>query len=180
MSRLSTNYEISRSSGVCAATGRALLPGEPCIAALCERLGDVGAPFFRLDYSVDAWQQGPRPDRLFGYWRTTVPEPHAKRRVFVDDDLLTNVFERLAGDERPQRIAFRFVIALILMRKKLLKYSGRETRGAHEIWLLAPRVPANSPLPPPEPFEVVNPRLADEDIREVTDQLGEILNADLE
>jgi hypothetical protein len=178
MSRLSTNYEISRSSGVCAATGRALSPGEPCIAALCEQEGEGALPFVRLDYSIEAWREGSRPQHLFSYWRTTVPEPHAKRRVFVDDELLLNVFERLAGDDRPQRSAFRFVIALILMRKKLLRYVGREERVGREIWLLALRVPADSPQP--EPFEVVNPRLADDDIRDVTDQLGEILHADLE
>ena len=98
--------------------------------------------------------------------------------MFVDDDLLMNVFERLAGDERPQRVAFRFVIALILMRKRLLRYTGREPRGDHEIWLLTPRVPADAPQP--DLFEVVNPRLADEDIRELSDQLSEILNAELE
>jgi hypothetical protein len=178
MSRLSTNYEISRSSGVCAATGRVLSPGEPCIAALCERADDEGVPFLRLDYSVEAWQQGTRPERLFSFWRTTVPEPHAKRRMFVDDELLLSVFERLAADERPQRIAFRFVIALVLMRKRLLRYAGRKPRGDREIWLLTARVPAE--MPQPEPFEVVNPRLADDDIRELSDQLSEILNAELE
>lgn len=178
MSRLSTNYEISRSTGVCAGTGRALSPGEPCVAALCESENVDGPPLVRLDYSVEAWRDGPPPPRLFGYWRTTVPEPHAKRRLFVDDELLMSVFERLADDDRPQRAQFRFVIALILMRKKLLRYAGRETAGDREIWLLTPRTPADAP--PPEPFAVVNPRLRDEDIRELTDQLGEILNADLD
>ena len=96
----------------------------------------------------------------------------------VDDDLLMNVFERLADDDRPQRAQFRFVIALVLMRKKLLRYAGRETRENHEFWMLSPRVPADTA--PPPPFAVLNPRLRDEDIRELTDQLGEILNADLE
>lgn len=178
MSRLSTNYEISRSSGVCAATGRGLSPGEPCIAVLCEPADDENLPFVRLDYSIDAWEAGSRPERLFSYWRTAVPEPNARKRLLVDDDLLLNVFERLAGDERPQRAAFRFVIALILMRKKLLRYVRREMRGDNEIWFLAPRVPADAPQP--EPFEVVNPRLADDDIRELSDQLSEILNADLD
>lgn len=163
---------------MCAATGRGLSPGEPCIAALCEQDDSEGAPFARLDYSVDAWQQGLRPDRLFSFWRTTVPEPNSKKRLFVDDELLMNVFERLAGDDRPQRTAFRFVIALILMRKKLLKYAGRQLRGEREVWLLTPRVPADAPQP--APFEVANPKLADDDIRAVSDQLSEILNADLE
>ncbi len=141
----------------------------------------------RLDYSLDAWQGGARPQRVFGFWKTIVPEPNARRRTFVDDELLLTVFERLADDQRPQRIAFRFVIALILMRKKLLKYEGREQRGTLEIWRLVPRGTNDSGASgesggaePPEPFEIINPRLADEDIREVTDQLGEILNADLE
>jgi len=176
MSRIGPNYEIARSSGVCAATGRTLEPGESCIVALCEREQDDG--FDRLDYSLDAWEGGARPQRLFSYWKTTVPEPNQKRQVFVDDELLMTLFERLGDDDRPQRVAFRFVLALVLMRKKLLRYVGREGEGAGETWLMTPKTPAEQPDPPP--FRVVNPHLSEEDVRGVTDQLGEILSGDLE
>ena len=39
-----------------------------------------------------------------------------------------------AEETRPQRIAFRFVLALILMRKRLLKYEETQSEDGMEIW----------------------------------------------
>lgn len=176
MSRLSSNYTIGRPTGLCAATGRRLEPGESCIACLCEPVEGDG--FDRIDYSLDAWQGGARPERLFSFWQMTVPEPDAKPKVFVDDELLMNLFERLAEDERPQRIAFRFVLTLILMRKKLLRYQGRTGEGEGEKWLFRAK---GSPPPPEVPLiEVMNPHLSEDDIRSITEQLGEILSGEFE
>ena len=134
-------YDISKPTGVCAFTGRVLDPGEPYIATLVDMPEAAPASpattaaaqlgFVRLDVSMEAWREGRRPDELFGHWKSTVPEPQAKKRLFVDDDVLMNMFIRLADTNQPRRLAFRFVIALILMRKKLLKYEGshHETDG---------------------------------------------------
>ena len=37
-----------------------------------------------------------------------------------------DVFARMEGKSEPQEVRFRFVLALILMRKRLLKYEGSE------------------------------------------------------
>ena len=42
MSRFGNTQGVSKSTGVCAATGESLLPNAPAIAALCEREGDEG------------------------------------------------------------------------------------------------------------------------------------------
>ena len=173
MTRHPADYRVARPTGVCAATGRVLEPGSPCVASLCERAGDEG--FDRLDYAPEAWEAGARPERLFSFWRTTVPDPGEARRAFVDDDVLMDLFEQLAGDERRARVAYRFVLALILMRKRRLKYRGRRGRGKDERWLLVPK----GAEPDAEPIEVVNPKLDDEDIRQLTDQLSEVLRGDL-
>ena len=116
-----------------------------------------------------------RPGSSFSFWRTSVPAADEKRNILVDDQVLMDLFERLADDERPQRIAFRFVLGLILMRKRRLTYVGRNGTGEGEQWLLRPR-PAEPDQPP---YEVRNPQLADEDVRELTEQLSEILQSEL-
>jgi hypothetical protein len=65
------------------------------------------------------------------------------------------------------------VLGLILMRKKLLKFSGRITEGNVEKWQLQSRgeAPAN--------YEVVNPQLSDDDVRDLIGQLSEVLQSDL-
>ena len=173
MSRYGVEYRISRSTGVCAETGDPLEPGVPCVAALCERVEDDG--FDRIDYAVDAWEAGARPERLFSYWKTTVPHPDARKRAYVDEEVLMDLFEGLADDDRRQRIAYRFILGLMLMRKRRLKYVGRREEGEHERWLMIPR----GAEPETPPIEVIDPRLTDEDVRELTLQIGEVLQVDL-
>jgi hypothetical protein len=150
-----------------------LEPGSACVATLSEREEDEG--FDRLDYSVAAWQEGARPPRLFSYWRTVVPAPEERRRLLVDDQVLLDLFERLADDQRPQRVAFRFVLGLILLRKRKLKFAGRTGERGDQRWLLLrrPSEPGESPM------EVVDPHLSDDDIRELTQQLSEVLQSEL-
>lgn len=162
---------------MCAASDEKLEPGATCIACLCEREADEG--FDRFDYSLAAWEAGERPQRLFSYWRLVVPEPDQKRHVFIDDSVLMDLLERLATDERPQRIAFRFVLGLILLRKRLLKFDGRierhEAGEEREYWLMRPK---GSDAEQP-PIELLNPRLSDDDVRELTAQLSEVFQSEL-
>lgn len=176
MSRFTAHYSIARFTGVCVHTGKPLEPGTMCMAALCEREEDEG--FDRLDFSLDAWESGVRPNGLFSYWKTTVPDPSTKKRMLVDDEVLQNLFERLEGDDRPQRIAFRFVLGLILMRKRLIKLVGRKEKSPNEPqrWLIRRR--GDSADVPP--IEMLNPELSDDDVRELSEQLSEVLNSDLE
>jgi hypothetical protein len=173
MTRFGTDYHVARATGQCEATGEALQPGSACIATLCERETDDGLD--RKDFSLSAWESGARPERLFSYWKTTVPEPDAKPHLLVDDTVLMDLFERLAGDERPQRVAFRFVLCLILMRKKLLKFAGRSGGTQAEQWLVQARRAAQEQ----PPMAVINPNLADDDVRDLIDQLSEILQSEL-
>ncbi len=173
MSGHELSYRVARPTGRCAATGRPLEPGTTCLATLSERPDDEGLD--RRDYCLEAWESGARPEGLFSYWKTTVPHPDARQKVFVDDAVLLDLFERLAGDDRRQRVAYRFILALVLMRKKLLRYVGRTAEGEHERWMLLPKGADTGA----EPIEVANPRLTPEDVRELAAQLGEVLRGDL-
>lgn len=173
MSGLSVGYEIGRATGRCAASGIELPPGSTCMATLCERAADEG--FDRLDYSLEAWEKGSRPERMFSYWRFVVPEPNRRRPMLADDEVVMDLFQRLDGDDRPQRVAFRFVLGLALMRKKLLRCVGRREENGCERWLMSIKGQAEQ-----APFEMINPRLSDEDARAISQQLGEVLGEALE
>jgi len=183
MSRFGTSYPVGRATGVCAATGAELGPGTPCMATLCEREDDEG--FERIDYSVEAWDGGARPERLFSFWRTTVPEPTAGKTPFVDDEVLLDLLRRLEGDDRPQRRAFRFVLALVLLRKRVLRFGGRAMQSVDEgasveRWRFTVAGSGDRAAgTEPESLDVVNPRLTDDDVRELTEQLSEILQGEL-
>src|SRR5262245_201609 len=120
---MSGGYEISRATGLCAATAKPIAVGQEFIAALVEADdGPGGERLERADYSADAWASGARPARLFGYWRARMESPDAKRKPFIDDAALMDLFEQLGEATEPARLSFRYVLGLMLVRKRLLKY----------------------------------------------------------
>lgn len=192
-------YNIERTTGECAFSGRKLQPGEAYIATLIEldlddpavkqAGGDASASGFkRQDVAMDQWEQGKRPERLFCFWRAVIPQPTEKKKLFVDDAVLYNLLLRLEDAQQPQRQAFRFVLALILMRKKLLRYDRTEKRTiaegqTQEWWHVTPKLDlSKGPLgkwDDSSRLAVFNPQMDDDQIQQVTEQLGEILEAEL-
>ncbi len=194
-----STYDVQRPTGQCAFTGRTLEPEETYIATLIDDTDELR----RLDISTEQWEQGKRPDNLLAFWKATVPNPEAPKKLFVDDQVLMNLLERLEDAHQPQRVAFRFVLALILMRKKLLRYDKVERESADpdaapspdgenasseaastvDWWILTPKVDlGKGPLgkwDEQRRIRVRDPQLDETQIREVTYQLGQILAAEL-
>lgn len=150
------SYQIGRSPGACAVSGRTLEPGERYVAAIVDR--ETGEGFDRVEYAIEEWERGTRPDRLFGYWRAVVPEKDAKPKMLVDDESMLEFFDSL-GDA-PEQAALRFVLTLLLLRKRLLKHVGqRHTKESREMLVRRRGEPADAPA-----IAVTDPGL---DVREV-------------
>ena len=160
------DWTIHKPLGECCGTGRAIEPGEEYFGALVE--GEEGLE--RRDYSVEYWEKE-KPE-VFCFWKSRLADPDQKKELFVSDEMLMAFFERLANETDPEKLNFRFVLALVLMRKRKLKYDATRMDGAREVWSL--RVVGEK-----DPVEVVNPHLDDEQIDLLTSQIGQILQADL-
>ncbi|MEE2906296.1 MAG: hypothetical protein VX527_00540 [Planctomycetota bacterium] len=165
-------YPVTRSTGRCAARDVELEAGSTCMATLCDT-GEEGLK--RLDYSLEAWGEDPRPEGLFSFWRTTVPEEGARKKQVIDETVLLTIFEQLADDDQPRRVALRFVLALILMRKRLLRFMGRVEEEGIVTWRMRPR--GSTPEAPL--VEVIDPGLGDDDVLALSEQLAEVLESDL-
>ncbi len=192
MSQIATSqssWNISRSGPTCQACTAALEAGKSCWAALVEGAVALApekpegepakavSPYSRMDFCEACWAAGKRPElpaTMFCFWKTTVTVPQQKKKLLVDDAVLVELFTKLAGREAPQDVRFRYVLALILMRKRLLKYEGikdaTDTPDADrpEVWKMQPRGGG-------EPVEVINPQLTTDQIVEVSQQLSSIL-----
>ena len=153
---------------MCHVTGAAIEPGAKLMAALRE----TPAGFERLDISLDAWKDFDRKDVL-AFWQTVMPSPQqAKKKLFVDDQVLCELFERLADTTEPPKLNFRFVLGLILMRKRMLIYESSRVENGQEIWKV--RFKGKDAM-----LDLLNPRLTEQQVAEVSQQLGEILNEEL-
>ncbi len=172
----STQYELRRASNKCAATGQELHHGDHVMAALVERAEEEG--FDRLDVIPDAWHSGWRPNRLFAHWRTTVPASDARPNPFIDDEALLGLFDSLADAEQndPRRLAFRHLLALVLVRKRLLTQVGTSPSSVGNppsILVRRRGLPSDTP-----PEYVVAPELTPDLVGALTRQLTDILNAE--
>jgi hypothetical protein len=157
-------YAIARTSGACAVTQRAFAPGEKFMAALRET--PVG--FERVDVSVERWNDFAKDD-LVAFWQATMPQGNQKKPLFVDDTVLCDLFERLADVQEPAKLNFRFVLGLILMRKRLLQYDTTRRDGDAEFWQVKLKGREGA-------LEMLNPHLDESQMQDVGQQLGEILN----
>lgn len=132
MTRVSgSGYDVSRAKGVCAATGTPIRPGDAYVAAVVERAGEEGLE--RLDYGADAWAGGARPvSPVFAHWRAVMDPPGENRRQVLDDAALADLFEQTAdgvgtgegGGAGRAGVAFRYLLALMLVRRKFLRHEG--------------------------------------------------------
>lgn len=108
------DYSLKPLSKVCHATGEPLTPGDLCYSVLVEKNGR----YERLDYSSTAWQGV--PDGAIGVWRTEVPQPEAKPSGYLDLDRLFDLFTEYCEQANDYQKKLRYVLALLLIRKKSL------------------------------------------------------------
>lgn len=161
-------YAVSRPAGRCAVTGQALPPGTPFMAML----KDTAAGLERVDVSLDAWPQVDAAEAL-AYWRAVMPQPdQVKKKPFVDDETLVTLFERLADTDEPHKIHFRFVLGLILMRKRVLLYEASDHVDGRDVWVIR-RKGSDVRL------KLLNPHLSEDQVAAVSTQLGQIMNEEL-
>ncbi len=168
---MATGYEIARATGMCAATGRPIAVGDEYIATLVESATEERLE--RADYSVQAWTSGARPARLFGHWRATMESPDARKKPFIDDAALMDLFEQLAEATEPGRISFRYLLALMLVRKRLLRYEGTKRDGAQSVMQV--RVATRADQTPAPLVEVLDPGMNDAAISEAIEQLTAVM-----
>lgn len=160
-------YEIAKPLGKCAVSGDDIAPNSKFMAALKE----TPTGFERLDISLPAWESFAKSD-LVAYWQAVMPEANKVKKLLVDDTVLCELFERLADVEEPSKVSFRFVLGLILMRKRLLTYETSRHEGGKEIWTVKLKGREKS-------GEMVDPKLTEDQLGEVTQQIGQILNSEL-
>jgi hypothetical protein len=156
------DYTIQPNSRRCCITGRDLKPGERYYSALLEEAGR----FVRKDFALDAWQ-GP-PEGAFSYWTGKVHADQGPVKPRFDDDLLEECFHRLDGQLEPSKVNFRYVVALLLIRRKRFRFEQTLIEAGEEKMVLTA---ARSG----EKYMVTNPRLTDEAMMQVQEEVFNVL-----
>ncbi len=163
---MAQEWQVESASGVCGKTGRALGEGEEFYTVLFEE----GESFRRVDFSADSWD-GP-PEGCFCCFKSRTPVKEKKKKLLVDAEMLIGFFRRLEDETEPVRVQFRFVLALLLMRKRLLQYESSRITDGQEVWEMLLTYDKSA-------HRVVDPHLTDDQIEDVSQQLSAILHSDM-
>jgi hypothetical protein len=157
-----TEYQIEANTRRCALSGRELRPGEKFYSVLFEE----GGKFQRRDYSTEVWQG--TPPNAFSFWTGRIPTAEENPRPRFDDEMLLDCFQRLEGNEDLGRMNFRYVLALLLMRRKRFRFEEVRSEGEREILCLRCVRTGNS-------HRVVNPRLTEDEMAAVQEEVFKVL-----
>jgi hypothetical protein len=161
-------YKVETSSRQCSRCDRRFAVGDEYYSAVTETAEEDRLA--RCDFCPACWAPA---DAYFSFWKTRVPEPKEEPAGprFIDLERLLAVFERLADAEDPQGQRFRYVLALVLMRKRRLRLvSSRRLAGRRGEELTLRQVGLD------REHTVTSPGLSEEEILSVAGRLREILD----
>ena len=160
------DWEIRKTLGQCSGTSEEFAVGQEYFAALVE----TEEGFQRHDFSVEYWQE--HKPAVYCFWKTKMADPEHKKKLFIDDEMLMSFFERLGEETDKEKVNFRFVLTLVLMRKRKLKYLSDAIRDGNEIWNM--RVAGEG-----REVTVINPHLSEDQIETLSEQMGQIMQVDI-
>ncbi len=159
---MSSEWTMPRRASACAGCQREFEIGE----ALQAFLYDTAEGYQRLDYcTACAPPEDPIP---VGSWRTQRPVPATKKVQPFDREAIYGFFERLEDAEHENQLQFRFVLALLLWRKKVLKLERTASVGDREVWEFTAAQTGS-------PHRVERPALAEDQLEHLSAQLEQLL-----
>ncbi len=149
--------------------------GDACVG--CHRRFDVGEPFAVYLYESNAGYQRreycercsptPQPEPV-AVWKTRRPAPAARQAQPFDREAIYGVFERLEEAEQPQQVRLRFILALLLWRKKVLRLERTVEFDGREAWEFV--VAQTGTL-----HRVVHPEMDEQELEHLSAQLERLL-----
>jgi hypothetical protein len=157
-----TAYQIQTLTRRCSVSGRALQPGEKYFSTLLEENGR----FVRKDYAAEAWA-GP-PEGVIGFWAGRVPTGGEPKRLAINDDLLADCFAHLDGAADADRQNFRYVVALLLMRRKRFRFEETTRDDGRDVLVLRDARTGTR-------HRVIDPRLSAQAMTDVQDEVFRVL-----
>ena len=111
--------EVPRPSRTCSVSRRDFCPNEPFFSVLTSENG----LFVRNDIAAEHWSEPPK--EFVGWWKSTVKHVGNHASQQVSGETLQSLFERLT--EQPGEADTLYILTLLLLRRKLLRYEKEIT-----------------------------------------------------
>lgn len=114
---MQADWEIKSRAHVCARTGREFLPGE-IFYTILKKARDG---FVREDLSEEAWKSREEDDQPFSFWKSKYEPPAPPKPEPMPKDDAEGLLRRLVAENDPGYLNVRYILALMLERKRVLR-----------------------------------------------------------
>ena len=162
-------WQIARPTRTCARSGEGIPPETPYYSALVD--GDNG--FERHDFSSESWPDINR-EQLFSYWKNKGYFPRSSKKPTVDFDRLLEFFDALENAEDREKRLLRYVIALVLTRRRRLRLDDMSRTDQGDRLVLFDRRGEGKTV------EVIAPEASRGDLEAAQAKLNELFECDLQ
>ena len=125
------NWNIRSRSHTCAHTGRQFTDGEEFYTVLFE--DPKTEELVRSDYSLESWAEVHPQLNAFSFWKSSYTAPrHDGKEEAMEKASAETLLRRLVEEDVPGTENARYILAVMLERKKILKNTAtRETEDAN-------------------------------------------------
>ena len=160
-----SDWRIAETAKSCTSCSATFVPGHEYFSMLLVEGVDDGVALLRKDFCQRCWPNLEHEGAPI-FWKTKRP-PIEDGQDMIDLAALHGLFVQLLEDEREEVEALRYVVALLLLRKKLLKVVRQGGGARGDLYFKDPRdLEKRVRLPLPD--------LSPESLERLKVQLGEI------
>lgn len=127
---INEHWNIRSRAHICALSGQAFTEGEPFYTTLLENPST--GELLRSDYSLASWELVQTELKPFSSWKSVYESPRTEAKVeVVEKASAEGILRRLVEEDSAGTENTRYILAIMLERKKLLKQTAtRETDEA--------------------------------------------------
>lgn len=163
-------WQFARSSKICAKTGVEIPPETPYYSGLIET--DTGLE--RLDYTAETWPEIDKSE-FFSYWKNKGWSSRADKKPPIDYERLLSFFDALDGAEDRFKRLLRYVVALVLVRKRKLRLDdmSRTDQGDDKLMLFDRRDGGRN-------VAIISPEASREELDQAQEKLNQLFDCDFE
>jgi hypothetical protein len=153
-----TEFDIAAPARTCHVTGRELRPGDDMVSVLIDDAGK----FVRNDYAAEAWTEPPA--NAVAWWRSRIPASTKPKKPTFNEDVLLDLFRHLSEAVDSPRVNFRYVVTLLLMRRKRLKFEDLKKVNGQDVMIVRDARTGTR-------YETIDPRLTEDSIADVQNEV---------
>ena len=164
---LSEPWSIKSRAHICTVTEAHFTDEESFYTALFPDPESSG--YIRKDFSLSGWDDRSEADQTpFSFWQSTYLVPVKTEEVQVSNESPEDLLRRLITEDEDHTENARYILAIMLERKKLLKEADSQTVSDGIIRIYEQRKTG-------EVFIIKDPNIALADISKVQDEIAQLL-----